>query len=153
MHLTPNNRSSRAKLALLRKIPAFAGCSERELAETARHVDEWSVGVGATLTKEGAIGHEAFIIVEGRADVVIHGETVAELGPGDFVGEMAMLDHRPRSATVVAKTPMALLLIGPEAFDDFTSQRVVARLLNRALSDRLRQADAKVGLKDAVTST
>ena len=148
MHHTSSNRSSRPKLALLRKVPAFAGCSDRELTEAARHVDEWSVKAGTTLTLEGEIGHEAFVIVEGKADVVIHGETVAEIGPGQFIGEMAMLDKRPRSATVVAQSDMTLLLIGPAAFDDFASLRPVARELTKELADRLRRADAKVGSTD-----
>lgn len=149
MHLTSSNRSSRAKLALLRQVPALAGCTDKELAEAARHVDDWAVSAGTTLTSEGAVGHEAFVIVEGTAAVVIHGETVAELGPGEFVGEMAMLDRRPRSATVVAQTDMTLLLIGPAAFDDFASLRPVSRELTKELADRLRRADAKVGLDDA----
>lgn len=150
MRLPSSNRSSRAKVALLRKVPSLAGCTDKELAEAARHVDEWPVRAGTTLTLEGTVGHEAFVIVEGQADVVIHGETVAELGAGEFVGEMAMLDKRPRSATVVARTDMTLLLIGPAAFDDFASLRAVSRELTKELSDRLRRADAKVGLDDAI---
>jgi CRP-like cAMP-binding protein len=145
MQLTPSNRSSRSKLDLLRRVPAFAGCNEKELAEAARHVDEWSVATGTALTREGTVGHEAFVIIEGEADVMINGEAVAELGPGQFVGEMAMLDRRPRTATVVAQTDMRLLLIGPAAFDEFASLRAVARELTKELAERLRQADARVG--------
>ena len=153
MQLTPSNRSSRAKLDLLRRVPAFAGCNDKELAEAARHVDEWAVAAGTALTREGAVGHEAFVIIDGTADVLINGEAVAELGPGQFVGEMAMLDRRPRSATVVARTDMRLLLIGPAAFDEFASLRAVSRELTKELADRLRQADARVGLDDAARSS
>ena len=149
MQRTQSKRSSRAKLDLLRKVPVFAGCNDKELAEAARHVDEWSVSAGTALTREGAVGHEAFVIVDGTAAVMINGEPVAELGPGQFVGEMAMLDRRPRSATVVAQTDMQLLLIGPAAFDDFASLRAVARELTKELADRLRRADARVGGDDA----
>lgn len=151
MQLNRGKRSSTAKLDLLRKLPAFAGCSDKELAEAARQVDDRTVAAGATFTKEGEFGHEAFLIVDGQAEVVIHGEKVAELGPGEFIGEMSMLDHRPRSATVVAQTPMTVLLIGPTEFDEFASHRVVGRLLTKELTNRLRQADAKVGLNNAVT--
>jgi CRP-like cAMP-binding protein len=149
MKLTPSNRSSRDKLERLRKVPAFAGCNEKELAEVARYVDDWSVTAGTALTREGTVGHEAFVIIEGEAAVMINGESVAELGPGQFVGEMAMLDRRPRSATVVAQTDMRLFLIGPAAFDEFASLRAVARELTKELADRLRQADARVGLDEA----
>jgi CRP/FNR family cyclic AMP-dependent transcriptional regulator len=113
MHLNQGKRASKAKLDLLRKLPALAGCSDKELAEVARQVDDWSVTAGTTLTKEGEIGREAFLIVDGRADVVIRGEKVAELGPGEFIGEMSMVDHQPRTATVVAQTPMMLLPSAP----------------------------------------
>ena len=149
MQRTSSNRSSRSKLDLLRRVPAFAGCNDKELAEAARHVDDWSVTAGTTLTREGTVGHEAFVIIEGTADVMINGESVAELGPGQFVGEMAMLDRRPRSATVVAKTDMRLFLIGPAAFDEFASLRTVARELTKELAERLRRADARVGADDA----
>jgi len=149
MQLIPSNRSSRSKLDMLRKVPAFAGCSDKELSEAARHVDEWEVAAGTALTREGTVGHEAFVIIEGEAAVMINGESVADLGPGQFVGEMAMLDRRPRSATVVAQTDMRLLLIGPSAFDEFASLRAVARELTKELADRLRRADARVGLDDA----
>ena len=149
MALSKGNRSSRAKLDLLRTVPAFAGCTDRELAEAARHVDESTVPEGAVLTREGAVGHEAFLIVEGRASVTINGEVVAELSPGEFLGEMAMVDRGPRSATVVATTPMRLLVVGPQAFDEFAAQRPVARELTKGLADRLRRADAQVGTPDA----
>ncbi len=151
MHFNQDRRSSKAKRALLRKLPVFAGCSDKELAEAARHVDDRTIAAGTALMTEGEFGHEAFLIVEGRADVLIQGEKVAEVGPGEFVGEMAMLDHRPRSATVVAQTPMTVLIIGPGEFDEFASHRVVARELTKELTDRLRRADAKIGLDDALT--
>jgi CRP-like cAMP-binding protein len=145
MHLNQGKRASKAKLDLLRKLPALAGCSDKELAEVARQVDDWSVTAGTTLTKEGEIGREAFLIVDGRADVVIRGEKVAELGPGEFIGEMSMVDHQPRTATLVAKTPRMLLLTGPGEFADCAARRVVARELTKKLTDRLRRADAKIG--------
>lgn len=144
MAFTQRNRAAQSKLDVLRRVPAFAGCTDRELHEIARHVDDWTVEAGTVLTSEGSHGQEAFLIVDGRATVSVGGVVIDELGPGSFAGEMALMDHGPRSATVVAATAMHLLVIGPAAFDDFASHGVVARKLAKELASRVRRADAKV---------
>ena len=119
------------------------------LEQIARHVDDWTLEAGASLTRQGSAGHEAFVIIEGQATVRVGGAPVAVLGPGEIVGEMSMLDHQPRSASVQADTPMRVLVIGPESFDEFASLRPVARQLTKELAERLRRADNAVVAVDA----
>ena len=128
-------------MALLRRVPLLEPCTDRELTEVSRHVDEKEVPAGFVLTRQGATGRQAFVIVEGWAAVTIDGEPVAALGPGEVVGEVAMLDHGTRTATVVAKSDMQVLVVGPEAFPEFAAQPTVARGISRSLAERLRQAD------------
>jgi CRP-like cAMP-binding protein len=134
---------SQAHLALLRSVPMLRGCSDRELARVGQMVDEVVVPEGQSLMVEGAHAKEAFVIVEGWAAVTVHGEPVAALGPGQFVGEVAMLDRGPRTATVVAKTPMRLLVIGPAAFAEFARAPGVSTGLALTLARRLRDADSR----------
>ena len=143
MYLGPK-RPVRTKRQLLRRIPAFAACSDRELGEIDRLVDDWTVDAGTVLMREGSRGHEAFMIIDGRASVAIDGEVLTELGPGEFLGELSMVDHEPRTATVTAVTEMRLLVVGPAEFDDFVALPAVSRELTRELAQRLRRADARI---------
>jgi CRP/FNR family transcriptional regulator, cyclic AMP receptor protein len=93
----------------LAKVPLFAGCSQRDLQTIARVVREIPHAAGTVIAREGEPGVGLFIIVEGTADVSIGGRKKATLGPGEFFGEIALLDGGPRTATVSAKTDMVLL--------------------------------------------
>jgi CRP-like cAMP-binding protein len=134
-------KSPSQKMELLRSLPAFGARSDRELEDLARLVDEVDVAEGTTLISQGEIGQEAFVIVEGWAAVTVHGEPVAALGPGEFVGEVAMLDHGRRTASVIAKTPMRLLAIGPAAFATFVDRPRVGVAMAKELANRLRLMD------------
>jgi CRP/FNR family cyclic AMP-dependent transcriptional regulator len=90
-----------AKLELLRRVPLFAGCSKRELGMIAALADELALPAGRALTKEGAPGREFVVIVDG-ANL---------LGGGDFLGELALVTERPRSATVTTTAPTRILLL------------------------------------------
>ena len=79
----------------LRKVPGLRGQSDRALAALAPLVDEVDIAAGERLTREGIGAKEAFIVVEGDADVFVDGEAIATIGAGDFVGEIAMLDLGP----------------------------------------------------------
>lgn len=100
----------------LAAIRLFSSCTEKDLQKIAKASDEIEVEVGRELTVEGQIGHEAFVIVAGTADVSIDGEVVNTLGPGDEFGELALLDGAPRAATVTATTNMVVLVISQRAF-------------------------------------
>jgi CRP-like cAMP-binding protein len=125
----------------LRRIPALRAQKDRALRALAPLVDHADIPAGHRLTSEGSVGAEMFIVIDGQADVYIDGELVAEAGPGDFIGEMAMLDRGPRSATVRARTPMRVLVVGPSAFASFVEHGGVARAMASKLANRLRQAD------------
>lgn len=104
------------KLAMLRRLPLFADCSPAEIREIAAVADEIWLPAGRKLTAEGARGQEFVVLVTGTADVHKRGEKVAELGSGDFVGEIALLTGRPRSATVVATSAVVVLVIARHRF-------------------------------------
>jgi CRP-like cAMP-binding protein len=133
------------QIVLLRAVPLFARFSDHELEEIDRLVDEIEVEAGERLTRQGAVeARQSFVIVEGEASVEIDGRRVATLGPGALFGEMAMLDHKPRSATVTAITPMRLLLIGPASFPSFVSQPGIAIPLMSTLVARLRAVETNL---------
>jgi CRP/FNR family cyclic AMP-dependent transcriptional regulator len=95
----------------LRSLPLFADLSDEELSEVATFAQEISVEAGRELVREGDFSYEFMAIEEGEAEVTRHGEHVADLGPGDFFGEMGLLEKTLRNATVTAKTPMQLLTL------------------------------------------
>jgi CRP/FNR family transcriptional regulator, cyclic AMP receptor protein len=95
----------------LKSIPIFAGISDEELRQVATFAQEISVEAGRDLVREGDFSYEFMVIEEGEAEVTRAGEHVADLGPGDFFGEMGLLDKTLRNATVTAKTPMQLVTL------------------------------------------
>lgn len=105
-----------SKLEFLGRHTLFAGCSRAEVREVAAIADEISLPAGRQLIAEGAEGEEFILIVSGRAAVYKHGDLVAHVGPSDFVGEIALVTGRPRSATVIATSPVTLLVIARPRF-------------------------------------
>ncbi len=122
----------------LAAVPIFAGCSRRELQEIARVADELTVPEGTVLARQGAVGSELFVIVEGTAKVTRDNEPVATVGPGGFVGELAVLARVPRNATVTAESKMDVLVLTPiglsQLLDDIPG---LARHLLQEVVDRL----------------
>lgn len=101
----------RSRLEALGRIPLFEGLSEKVLARIDKHLDELQVQPGRELTTQGRGAYEAFIVEEGEAEVTIDGKVVGRAGPGELIGELGVLEHRLRSATVKAATPMRLLVM------------------------------------------
>jgi len=100
----------------LRALAPFVHCTRHELDLVARNLTEHRAAAGDVLVEEGRSGRELIVIVEGEATVSRHGRAVARLGPGDVVGEVALLDHGPRTATVVADTPVLALVCTAREF-------------------------------------
>lgn len=128
----------------LSRIWLFSTCSARELRTIRKALEEVTVPAGKVLIEEGTIGREFFLIVEGKASVRKGGRKIATLGPGQYFGELALLDRRPRSATVVAETEMLLLVLGQRQFNGILDAVPgIARKLLAAMATRLRESDAK----------
>jgi CRP/FNR family cyclic AMP-dependent transcriptional regulator len=100
----------------LHKAKFFEGFSDEELARVASLAEEVAAEEGALLIDQGRVGLECFVILEGEAAIYVAGEHIANLGAGSMVGEMALIEHRPRNATVVAETEMRLIAFDTEAF-------------------------------------
>jgi CRP-like cAMP-binding protein len=105
-----------ARLELLQRVPLFAGLSRDELAEVASVTDELNLPDARELTREGESGKEFVVLVEGEADVIRDGALVAGLGPGDFLGEIALVTGEPRTATVRTRGPARVLVMSAQAF-------------------------------------
>ena len=104
------------KIDLIRKVPLFARCSRAELKEIAVLADEIDLREGKEMTRQGAPGREFFVLLEGSADVTKDERKVNTLGPGDFFGEIALVSHEPRTATVTATSPVRALVITERSF-------------------------------------
>lgn len=132
-------RVASEKLELLGGIPLFAGCTPNELARLAQLFDESWRGAGTVLVREGRPGSEFYVIVEGRAEATLRGQHLATLGPGDFFGEMSLLEVAPRAATVVAETDLSLLVLEPRGFASLLAVApTVGMKMMRSMSQRLR---------------
>ena len=104
------------KLRALQSAPLFVGHSKKELAELALVTDELDVPEGKVLASEGAFGHEFFVVLEGSASVTRGSQEIGILGPGDFFGEIALLEDTPRTATVTASTPLRFFVLTRQGF-------------------------------------
>ncbi|MCU0260970.1 MAG: cyclic nucleotide-binding domain-containing protein [Ilumatobacteraceae bacterium] len=102
--------------ARIRNLPLFAGCTADELDEIDRLSDEVNVAAGRTVMTQGDLGQEFALIVEGEAEIVKDGVTVAVIGPGDYFGEVALLDSITRTASVVARTDLVLEVLDRRGF-------------------------------------
>jgi CRP-like cAMP-binding protein len=104
------------KIAAMAGVPLFARCSKADLRRIAKIADEVDLPEGRALTREGARGREFFVLLEGTVDVRREMRLLASLGPGDFLGEIALVTDRARTATVTATSPVRALVIDHRAF-------------------------------------
>lgn len=131
-----------AKIELIKSVPLFSRCTRRELAAVADEADELVLAEGRTLSRQGAVGSEFVVIVEGAAEVRKNGRRINRLGAGDFLGEIALITGAPRTATVTTTSKTRVLVLNDRGFRRLTKDipSLQASVL-RALSERL-QADA-----------
>ncbi len=129
----------------LASVSLFSACSKKELQAVAQATDEVVLPAGKTLCQQGSLGREVFVIIDGTAEVRRNDTKVATVGPGTCVGELALLDHGPRTATVIAETPITALVLGVREFaaiiDEVPS---IAHKLLRALAARIRALDSQI---------
>jgi CRP/FNR family transcriptional regulator, cyclic AMP receptor protein len=128
-----------ARISLLREVGLFQGVTDDGLAAVAAKSTEIAFETGRTIVRQGEVGTGFFLIASGRARVVRDGRTIAELGPGQFFGELSLLDQQPRIANVVAETPVDCLALASWDFEAVLSmQPGVALAILRGVARRLR---------------
>jgi CRP-like cAMP-binding protein len=126
------------KVEGLRRAPLFDGLSRAELVALARMTEDVEVPAGTVLCREGEIGREFFVIVDGEAAVTRRGRRLVTQGAGDFFGEIALLENIPRTATVTARTPLRFFVMTGERFRRLLDEAPrVERKVLRALARRL----------------
>lgn len=131
-----------SKEELLARVPMFASLTRKELKQVARLIDEISRPKGTVLADEGETGREFFLILEGQTEVLKGKKKVASLGPGSWFGEISLIDHGPRTATVKASTDVRLFLVGVREFSGLLDQvPAIARRLLVHLCNRLRECE------------
>ena len=123
--------------AKLRDIPMFAKLSRKQRRLLAQRADEVEVQPGRLVCRKGDSANELYVIEEGTAKVVRDEQYLDELGPGDFFGEMGVLDHAPRNAHVVAITPMTLMILSGAALKELQREQPdLARAISSTIEQR-----------------
>ncbi len=127
------------KVDLLRSVPLFASCSRRELDGIAALTDEIDLPAGRTFIREGTTAHEFFIILDGEVKVEHQGQLLRTMGPGDFLGEIALIDGKPRTATATAARASRLLVVGHREFRSLMASNPTIQVdILQALAARVR---------------
>ena len=111
------------KAEALSRAPIFQGLSKKDLLALAKATEDMEVPAGRALCREGAIGHEFFVIVEGEVDITKGEKHIRSEGPGEFFGEIALIDNVRRTATVTAKTPLRFFVLTRQNFSALLHQQ------------------------------
>jgi CRP-like cAMP-binding protein len=111
-----------AKIELIRQIPFFSDCSKRELEQIAEIANENEFPAGKTLIKEGDLGWECFVLVDGEVEITRNGRHVDIQGGSELFGELALLADQPRAATVTTRTPTRALVLSAGDFQDLVGK-------------------------------
>jgi CRP/FNR family transcriptional regulator, cyclic AMP receptor protein len=128
----------------LASVPLFSECSKKDLQKVGRSAEEIEVPAGKLVVDQGRVGQEFFLILDGTATVRRNDEIIAELGPGSYFGELALLLKEPRNASVVADTDMKVLVLHQRTFSELLDGTPgFAHKLLSAMARRLRDADAR----------
>lgn len=135
-------RNNKIDTTWLADVALFEGFDEAQLEQVAELGERVEAEVGAQLTDQGRYGDTCYVIVEGTANVIMNGEFVTSVGPGSMIGEMAILEHRPRTAAVLAETEMVLVSFDLKSFQELlnanpTAKERVMALLTKRVADNL----------------
>ena len=132
-----------APVDVLRNVPLFADLDDEDLAGLANQMKERRYAEGRPMTSEGSGGAGFFVITEGNATVSVGGEAKTTLGPGDYFGEMAIMEEGVRSASIVAATDVRSYFLTPWEFRPFIEEHPqVAWVLLRTLAKRIRSSQS-----------
>ena len=124
----------------LEHIELFAQLTADQRKEIARQSDEIDVEAGSRIITEGRFGYEFFVLKDGSAEVVRGGEHLADLGPGDFFGEIAIMEHDRRTASVVATTPVTAIVMLARDFETMAGVMPhVAEKIHEAIRARMQR--------------
>ncbi len=130
------------KADALGRCPFFAGLSRSQLLELAKATEDMEVDEGKALTREGASGSEFFVIIDGEVSVTKDDDEIRRLGPGDFFGEIALIEDTPRTATVTAATPLRFFVLTRRNFRSLLAhQPELEEKVNAALEERVRATE------------
>jgi CRP/FNR family transcriptional regulator, cyclic AMP receptor protein len=129
---------------VLSKVPLFSTLSKKELGRLANNAHERTFPVGTVITEQDETGVTFGVIMEGQAGVSVHGRPTRTLGPGDYFGEMALIDHSYRSATITAETELRCLMFTAWVFRPFALEHPeTAWALLEMMVQRVRDAEAR----------
>lgn len=128
----------------LQGVPWFAACTEEQLSEMARVAERLRIQAGEVILREGRLGRELFVILEGTATVTRAGRVVNILHAGDYFGELAAIEAVARSATVEATTDLDVLIVGPREFEAMMEIPGFRNALFGGMSRRIREADDRL---------
>jgi CRP-like cAMP-binding protein len=138
--------SRQEKVAWLEKVPLFEGCSGKVIEGVADVTAEQQFTAGQAVVQQGQVGNGLFIVVSGGVRIVAGSRVLGRLGPGDFVGELSVIDQQPRTATALAEGPTVCLALASWDLMALVGQdRELTVNLLRGLASRLRRADEQLG--------
>jgi CRP-like cAMP-binding protein len=134
-----------AKVDALKRVPLFEGLSKKELTEVASASEDIALQPGAVLVKEGGLAREFFVLIDGTVEVTRNGKKIDERSGGDFVGEMGLISHQKRNATVTAKTPVRCFILTSRDFRrTLDDNRSIERKVLLALAERVANLSGQV---------
>ncbi len=131
---------------MLAGVPLFSGLSKKHLKKISGLTTRIDVAPGKVLTREGEIGHEFLLVLDGEVEIKVGDEVVATRGAGDYLGEIALLEHRPRTATIIAKTPAIIEVIGQREFATLLEDEPeIGKVIRTTAAERLAELDDAEG--------
>lgn len=134
--------SKRAMLDHLRNVSLFSSCTTKDLEKIAKAGDTLTLPAGSVIIDQGQTGREAFVIISGEATVRRNGKKITSVGAGAVLGELSLLDHGPRTATVTCETECEVIVIDQRHFSAVLSDvPAVAQKIMASMAARIREFD------------